>query len=144
MRWNDQRRWGWWKDYHLDGWKTNLVFSIKERCSWIADVAFCAEYWILLTLRMLCKMEMPQKLRFMIAGCSLCFCLMLINEHHLTGNFFPQEQKLHFTRHTRKKHASIPSVRRCTWRCKEKMFRSLVFRRLGSSWRVSILFMAFQ
>ena len=46
-----------------------------------------------------------QKLRFMIAGCSLCFSLMLINEHHLTGNFFPQEQKLHFTRYTQKKHA---------------------------------------
>jgi len=30
---------------------------------------------------------------------------MLINEHHLTGTFFPQEQKLHFTRYTQKKHA---------------------------------------
>ena len=38
--------------------KDKPCFFDQSGCSWIADVAFCAEYWILLTLRMLCKMEM--------------------------------------------------------------------------------------
>lgn len=63
-------------------------------CSWIVDGVFCAFFTVNFEDAS-CKMEMRKKrLRFMIAGCSdLCFCLMLVKEHHLIGNFFPQEEK---------------------------------------------------
>ena len=130
------KTWGWWKYYHSE-W--NTLFFCSGRMFMICGCCFL--WWILSTLR----------IRYASWRCSkvektwlldLFRVVLLVNEHHLTGHFFPQERNLHFTGSTQKKHALSSGYVRgvARRRCSDHWYSGDWDQ--GEGYPVSILFMA--